>query len=165
MTLEVPFTEFVSTVKRTLGDADVYVVQHARGTLTTAADPTKNLVVASVNLAGLDATKTAVEAGGCICYVGSWFDPESPSLASGHQAAFIGAVAYKSSEPMPGVWVDAYESMPTQVTVLRTMYEEFKGTGEIGDMTFEDFVSTANPNVVIVAPHEIQSFIDSKLGC
>ena len=165
MTLEVPFPEFLATVHRVLGISDVYIVKHARGTLVTAARPEQNTVIAAVNPAGVEPTKATIEEQGALCHYGSWFDPESPAMASSHVATFIGAVGYRSSETIPGVWVDAYEALPTQVQVLRAMYEEFRGTGEIGDLSFEDFVSTAHPNVVIVSPTEIQAFIESKLSC
>lgn len=162
MTLEVPFAAFVATVRRTVGDSDVYLARHARGTLVTSARPESNVVVASVNPFGFDQTKSALEAAGVVCHAGSWFDPESPAMATSHIDIYVGAVAYRSSESSPGIWVDVYDSIPTQVQVLRAWYEEFRETGEVNDVTFEDFVRQAEPNVAIVTPTELQSFLEAK---
>ena len=165
MTLEVPFVEYVATVRRVLPGAEVYIARHASGTLVTAADPAQNTVVACVVSSNLDTTRKQLESAGVECHPGSWFDPESPAMAATHTDVFVGAVAYKTGESAPGIWVDAYDALPTQIAVLRRMFEEFRETGELDDVTFEEFTKHAEPTVAIVSPAELHSFIEDKAGC
>ena len=165
MTLEVPFGDFVETLKRFGGFNSAYLARHSRGTLVTAAKPSENFVIASVNLGTLEQTRSALESQGCNCHPGSWFDPESPAMATSHIDTYIAAVAYTTAEPQPGVWLDAFDALPTQVQVLRSLFDEFRETGDLGDVSFEEFVNKANPTVAIISPTEIQGFIEAKLNC
>ena len=56
-------------------------------------------------------------------------------------------------------------SLPTQLTVLKTMYDEFRHTGDIEEVPFEEFVQFTNPNVVILSPAELESFAKQKEEC
>jgi hypothetical protein len=49
--------------------------------------------------------------------------------------------------------------------VLKSLFDEFRDTGELDEISFEEFVRQANPNVVIVSPSELQSFLTQKDGC
>ncbi len=162
MTLEVSFTEYAETVARMLPGTDVYVAKHAHGALITAADAKQHLVVACVHTASAETTQKALEKAGLTCRSGSWFDPESPAMSHAHAEVYVGAVAYKTGEATPGIWVDAYASLPTQMMVLRQMFDEFVATGELGEATFEEFTKHADPSVVILAPSELSRFIEGK---
>ena len=50
------------------------------------------------------------------------------------------------------------------MAVLRTMFDEFRDTGEMEHISFEEFLQLANPNVVILTPSELRSFMDQKSG-
>jgi hypothetical protein len=60
------------------------------------------------------------------------------------------------------VWMDAYQEEPNHVHVLQALYEEFRQTGEMSDVTIEDFIRNANPNVVVVSDTQLKGFIDAK---
>jgi hypothetical protein len=49
--------------------------------------------------------------------------------------------------------------------VLKAMYDEFRATGEVDEVPFEEFVQLANATVVIVSPVEIESFLKQKEEC
>ncbi len=49
--------------------------------------------------------------------------------------------------------------------VLKAMYEEFRATGELGDVAMEEFIRLANPNVVIISPNELLSYLLQKEDC
>ncbi|MBI3720930.1 MAG: hypothetical protein HY248_00125, partial [Fimbriimonas ginsengisoli] len=55
-----------------------------------------------------------------------------------------------------------YEDPPTQLQVLRTLYDEFRETGEVGDVSFDAFVRMAQPNVLILSLAELREFLRSK---
>jgi hypothetical protein len=73
-------------------------------------------------------------------------------------ALWVAAVAYKSAEDTPGVWVDTYESKPSTGQVLAELYEEFRQTGEVGDVSLEEFIRLSDPNVVVLSPEEQAEF-------
>ena len=79
--------------------------------------------------------------------------------------AFIAAVSYYSKEASPGLWMDAYPTPPTPQIVLRSIYDEFRANDEIGDVTYEEFLRLAHPNVVILSPGEIATFLAQKEEC
>lgn len=94
---------------------------------------------------------------------GSWSQgTDLPDREISISEAYVAAIAYQSSEHKPGIWVDAFPSLPTQVQALRALFDEFRATGEIAEVSFEEFVRLANPNVVIVGPAEIHSFLTQK---
>jgi len=165
MTLHVPFDQFAKTVARILATKSVFVTTHGAGALATAADPEKGIMIVSVSDSTPTATKSKLTHAGLEPLEGSWrISDELPTDEDGQCEAFIAAVAYKSGESMPGIWVDAHSTLPTQVQVLRAMYEEFRQTGELPDVSFEEFVRLSEPNVVVVSPNDIQSFLEKKEG-
>ncbi len=166
MTLQVTFDRFAETVKRMLNHEEAYVSPHAAGSLVTSAKPDRAVVVASVSPNAPEVVTSMLLEQGLVVYPGTWLTPEEVLADSAQQTAtFIAAVSYKSSSDKAGVWVDAYPSLPTQVTVLKTMFDEFRDTGELEDIPFEEFVQLANPNVVIVTSAEIESFLKQKEEC
>jgi len=163
MTLHVPFEQFSKTVARLLGSKEAYVSARSAGAVITAGDGQKGVIVVCNSDHAPAAAKSKLSSAGLEVYDGVWKlsdDAECEQCAASE--AYIAAVAYKSAETMPGVWVDAHRAMPTQVQVLRAMYDEFRETGELPDVSFEEFVRLSEPNVVIVSPNEIQSFLDKK---
>ncbi|MFI5386541.1 MAG: hypothetical protein ACHQ50_10525 [Fimbriimonadales bacterium] len=166
MTLQVTFDQFAETVKRLLNQQEAYVSQHAMGTLVTAAKPEKTVVVAALVSQSPEAVTAMLKERGMSVFDGTWLTPEEVlAPAAGLAQTYVAAVSYRSGAEKAGVWVDAYPALPTQVTVLKTMYEEFRQTGEVDDVAFEEFVQLANPNVVIVTPTELESFLRQKEEC
>ncbi len=166
MTLHVPFEQFPHAVQRLLGTKDVYLAPHGYGTLVTAADGSNGILVMCATDHSPATAKTKLHKEGLEVFEGAWrLTDEPPSEPQGSCEAFIAAVAYKSGESTPGVWVDAYSTLPTQVQVLRAMYDEFRETGELPEVSFEEFVRLSEPNVVILSPNDLQSFLDKKPDC
>lgn len=166
MTLQVSFDRFAETVKRLLNLQEAYVVRHNPGTLVTAAKPEKSIVVASVAPTPVEVTTSQLKESGIEVFEGTWLTAEE-IMAQGEPEAkpYIAAVSYRSSGDKAGVWVDAFPTMPTQVAVLRSMFEEFRATGELDEIPFEEFSTLANANVVIVSPAEIESYLRQKEEC
>ncbi len=166
MTLHVPFEQFAKTVQRMLEGKDAFVSTHGYGALATAADPQKGILILSQTDHAPAAAKAKLTHAGLEVHDGAWraadtLDAEMEEICE----AYIAAVSYKSGEAKPGVWVDAHPAQPTEVQVLRAMYDEFRETGELPDVSFEEFVRLSEPNVVIVTPNEIHSYLDKKADC
>lgn len=139
----------------------------SRGVVATAVHVSEDRMVASSTHLTLTDARKLLEKKGMSIHRGRWsleVEPELEPLEL--KSAYIGAVAYETNEGRPGIWVDVYAEMPTQVLVLRALYEEFRSTGELVDVSFEEFVRLGKPNVAIVSPAEITKYLESKEpGC
>ena len=163
MTLNVPFDQFAKTIERVLGLSEAYVTVSSGTCIVSSAVPEKAIIVVSKTDHELAIVKAKLHHQGITLHEGSWSLEVEPIGASTENVmGYIAAVSYRSGESTPGVWVDAYATLPTQVQVLRALYDEFRETGELPEVSFEEFVRLADPNVVIVAPNEIQSFLEKK---
>jgi len=160
MILQVPFEQFASTVKRVLKQKEVFVTSRGNTALATSASDDRNTVVASASLFSLAEARTQLEKEGLQVFDGSWHTDGLVDLGSDQEAPFVAAVAYVSEEHTPGLWIDAYPSLPTHITVLKALYEEFRQTGQVADVTFEEFVRMAKPTVVVTTPEELRGFVD-----
>lgn len=165
MILNVPYEEFPAAAKR-IGAKDAFVSERPGGSVITAADPHKNVIVVctcecSFEDVQRDLTKEEIKAA-----KGRWADA-SPILDGGvdGQGAYVAAVSYQSASHMPGLWMDAYPTAPTPQIVLRGMYDEFRENHEIGNVTYEEFLRWAHPNVVILSPSEIATYLSQKEEC
>jgi hypothetical protein len=166
MILHVEFDQFLPTVKRMLDSKDIYLRLHGGTAVLTAASPAKPIVVASAVNGELGQIRQRVENEGFTVYDGEWTDAgEGASDRLGDRQAYIAAVAYQSRERVPGLWLDAYPTAPAQGVVLRAFYDELLQNGEIPEVSFEEFIRLANPNIVIIGPSEIQSYLADKDTC
>lgn len=158
MVLVVEFDDFAAAAKRHLGEAVAYVAKANGPTMVTAADSrTGALVQSSTMLSPLEVRKR-LEADGLTVVNGRWtLDPDATELDAG-KPVWIAAVAYKSSDKLPGLWVDAYPERPTTGDVLTALYEEFGEEGDLQDISLEEFIRIGQPNVVIVSPEELDKF-------
>jgi hypothetical protein len=165
MTLQVSFDQFAETAKRVLGVEEAYLTSRDGATLVTAASSDKPVVVAAFSPGDPEIAAEALKKAGFTTFTGTWLTPEEVIEQTATPSVYIAAVSYRSAEDKPGVWVDAYPSLPTQVTVLKAMYDEFRSTGQMDEIPFEDFAQLANTNVVIVSPSEIESYVRAKEEC
>jgi len=163
MTLQVPFEQFVQASRRILGAREAFVTSHGSGSLVTCSTSTSRTVVAAITPINPDAARAQLKLAGFETFDGAWSAEGLTDLGEcAPNEAFITAVGYISADGRPGVWIDAYTELPSQVQVLRGMFEEFRDTGETADVSFEEFVRLANANVVIVSPSQIKSFLAGK---
>lgn len=166
MTLHVPFDQFSRTVQRVLGTKEAYVAASGPGSVVSSAVVEKGFIVVSRTDHSVGAARSKLEHAGLTIHEGNWSLAVDTDLHGEDRAdPFVAAVAYRSGETTPGVWVDAYPTLPTQIQVLRAMYDEFRQTGELPDVSFEEFVRLSDPNVVIVTPNDLQSFLEKKGDC
>lgn len=166
MILHVEFDQFAPTVERLLHAKEAYIRHHGGTTVVSAAQPDKHAVVASSVRETVEHVRSRLEKEGFEVHEGEWTDAgESPADRLGDRQCYIAAVSYVSREKMPGLWLDAYPAEPVTGSVLRAFYDELEGNGEIAEVSFEEFIRLANPNVVIIGPSEIQSYLNDKENC
>jgi len=165
MTLHVPFEQFAETATRLFGHCDVFLSVTHRGTVATAIHSTQQRMVTANTSLEIKTCKAKLEKAGLKVFEGAWSqDGEEPGEEREFGDLHIAAVAYLAENGLPGVLVDAFEGEPTEVQSLRTIYEEFRSTGEVADVSFEEFVRLAKPTVAIVTPMEIGHYLEAKKG-
>jgi hypothetical protein len=161
--LQVPLANFGDTAQRVLeGCRDVYITPHLQQTLVTASKPGLPVIAAIADLT-VDKAKKELQKQGLTVYDGRW----NTDLSLEHEGddlteVYIAGVAYKTESGPPGIWIDAYAANPTQVQVLKIMYDEMISTGEMTEVSFEEFVRVSEANVVVVGPGELRSFLAEK---
>jgi hypothetical protein len=163
MTLQVPFEQFAHTVKRVLSAREAYITHRGAGSLVTAAAHTGGTVVAAITPITPEAARAQLKVAGFETFEGAWSTEGALDLCGPDPSeAYVAAVAYESIDKRPGVWIDAYPDQPSQVQVLRSMYDEFRDTGELAEVSFEEFVRVASATVVIVSPAQIRGYLEAK---
>ena len=159
MTLEVPFEGFVEAAKKLAGDGPAFVSAENGGTRLTAADPSKNVRVVAFSSEDPASVAETLRAKGLGVVEGRWMPDDAPA-ASGE--IHVAAVAYRAEGTQPGLWVDAFPEAPTAVQAVRAMVEEFRDTGEMTDVAFEEFMRLAEPTVVILTPADLRGYAAAK---
>ncbi|AIE84670.1 hypothetical protein [Fimbriimonas ginsengisoli] len=163
MTLQVPFEQFAAAAKRVLGAREAFVARHPSGALVTASSSTARTVVAAVAPFPPEEARKRLKEAGLETFEGVWSIEGLTELEEECPAeTYVVAIGYESSDGKPGVWVDAFAELPTQVQALKAMYEELRETGELSEVSFEEFVRLANVNVVIVSPAQLRGFLSAK---
>ncbi len=164
MVLTVPFEDYASVAKR-LALVDVFVAERNSHTHISAVDIQKQVLVTAASELPLKEVTKKLESTGLHVFPGQWSDQDQGGNGGTNCEAFVAAVAYRSRESMPGLWMDAFPTMPTPQIVLRAMFDEFRSNDEIGNVTYEEFIKLAHPNVLILNPSEITTFVTSKQEC
>jgi len=164
MILHVDFEQFIPTVQRVLQAKEVYVRDHNGLIAVSAANPERKFVVGSTQRGDLLEVRGKLEKAGFEVYEGEWGEAgEWPADRMVEEPIYIAAIGYQSREKTPGLWVDAFPALPNTATALRAFYDELSANGEIAEISFEEFVRAANPNVVILGPNELRAYVKEKL--
>lgn len=159
MVLTVPFEGFAEAAKSHGGLRAAYVTTFGSQTVITAFDPVSGVIIRAHTLEPSSVVRAQLESSGLKTGEGLWGDrSEDPA------ALWVAAVAYKSVESMPGIWVDTFEDEPSKGQVLQAMYDEFRASGEAEDVLLDEFIELAEPNVVILSPDQQAEFARSR-GC
>lgn len=159
MILTVPIDDFAETVKRHTKSTEAYVSVVGGRTLATAIDADRGLLLRAETDAPADATKQKLTKSGLKVHDGHGGDPSEGQT----QSYWIGAVAYKSVEETPGLWVHAFASKPSTGQVLSALYEEFRESGDVNEVPLEEFIRLADPNVVVLGPDELADFASKSV--
>jgi len=167
MVLRVELDRFPEEVAARLSSRAAYLSRNGVGTVVTACDPDKPLLIVAATPQPVDEARQQLKAAGMEPIDGRWEDRDEVSeQASSH--AWIAAVAYRTRELKSGLWVDAYDHQPTPAEIVKRLYEEFRESGELAEVAFEEFMKLAVPTVVVVGPEEIQRYVERNAtgeGC
>ena len=164
MTLRVDYVDFADSVIRITGKREAYwraLGEHIR---LSAADPKSQTIVRASTTLDFETVGKALVAENFLLVPGEWTDESD--VAVDVVESVVGAVAavtYETTGHHPGVWMDAYPNVPTELEVLEAMYEELTHNGEIPAVTFDRFTSDLNGHVVILTNQQIRNYIGAKL--
>jgi len=164
MTLQVPFRNFISAVSRHLERPLVYMHRDGAHTTLSAADPGRGVVVTTTTDEPLTRIKERLDHEGFSVSDGCWTEGHLARQESESHETYVGAVAYRTRDESPGLWVDAFPNEPTPAVVLQAIYAEFETHGEMGEVSFEEFLKLAKPTVVIISPEQIANFVRQRSG-
>lgn len=76
------------------------------------------------------------------------------------QDFWIAGIAYRTEEDQPGLWMDAFPHPPTASEILTSLLDEFVSEGVVDDQDRDQFAKWGSPNIILLSPDEIQSFLD-----
>lgn len=153
MTLRVPFEQFSDAVRLHLQTRDVYAQGDRVRTIISAADSDRKMIVIATVHKSFDEVQALLSAEGLKVHSGIWSLDDDHELLS---LPYIGAVSYRANKNKTGVWVGAYDKEPTPIEVLQEVYEEFRNSGELTDISLDDFVEAAQTTVVVLSPSAIE---------
>ena len=160
MTLQVPFSEFAASADRLAKGKEIYLCRQSGRTLLTVAH--SDFVLVAITNRTMEEVRRLLTAAKATVQEGRWaFDGELFEELEAESRAYVGAVAYATPEGRPGLWIDAFESAPTDLQVLQAMFAEMTTNGEV-EMNFETFIKVANASVAVVGPDELSHYVEQK---
>ena len=159
MTLRVPFDGFVEAVRRNLSTHDAYVYSDKARVVVSAGQGDKKMVVISSAKMTIDEAKTKLHGEGLHVFDGLWSIGDDFELM---EMPYLGAVSYRANKEKTGVWIEAYPELPSESRVLQDLFEEFQETGELGEMTYDQFEEGAQATVVVLTPDQLETFLTAK---
>jgi hypothetical protein len=148
MVLNTTFEEFPALAERYAPGHPVFVTETDQGPCATVFNPDQQAMVRAL---GHDkgAVVFKLEQAGFEVLEGGWSN-EVPKVGP----TWLCAVAYRSSEKKPGLWVGMMEKPTTAEEVIKTMYEEFQASGDVEDLPLTEFMRLAEPNILVLDPEE-----------
>jgi hypothetical protein len=165
LVLTVDIKDFAAAVKEWASVKDVFLSSSAKGSVLTAANPQKNILIVCKTEEDPRTLEEMLAKSGLSISAGKWGESGAQNGAADLQGSYIVGIAYQSRDQSPGLWMDAFATMPTPQIAIRAMYDEFRANNEVGNVSYEEFLKLAHPNVVILSPSEIATYLQSKEEC
>lgn len=76
--------------------------------------------------------------------------------------AHVVAIAYLSGSGKPGVWIDAFDSPPSEAEALKAFYDDLVASGEPISMSFEAFARDGHFSVAVTSAEELAAYRAAK---
>ncbi len=163
LVLDVEFEAFFEEAKLRMPGERIYLARRSGRTWLTAASGPAGVLLRASTDRSLAQVEESVRVRNVDFAIGQWSaDGQLEEFRSFD--AVIAGVAYRSEESKPGLWLDAFPDEPSVQEVLTSFYNELTQSGDAGDISFEDFLRLASPNVVILRGEEIRYHLGMKDG-
>lgn len=158
--MHVDFEHIAEEVKRHGYKPWAYVSRDRNTTLVTVGSPESRTVVQAETTLGPEEAKKLLTEQGLLVAPGRWVpDPFAGELHIA-QPIWVTAVAYRTQDEKPGLWVDASRSELSVGDVLRDFYEEMGTETDLSTTSLDEFIVLTNPNVVVLGPDQLAAFAD-----
>lgn len=162
MVLHVDFSHLIEEAKRHGLKPWVYLHTIGSKVVATVADPSSHMIVQSEARITIDEAKASAAEQGLLVHEGRWTpDPMSGEINVQEQI-WVAAVAYKSTEERPGLWVHGYRGNPSAGDVLKDFFDEMSGETDLAGVSLDDFSEAVNPNIIVLGPNELAAFADAS---
>lgn len=162
MVLKVTFDDFPDAVRQYTEGQDAFLAEVPSGVAVTAGNPATGMIVSALADMDEEAARAVLAERGLKVHDGTWaMEADDPVIGS--EQVYFAAVAYRSREVVPGLWLDAFPYEPSRADVLREMFEEFIRNGEMKEVTFDEFVRSSFANVVVLSPDEVKGYLSKKI--
>jgi hypothetical protein len=155
MNLRVPYSDFVRELRQRLPLAEVYLERSGMAVILTAGDVAAGFTLLSLAPVPLSEVQEMLTSEGLSFRPGRWFVPDGATQILPH----VVAISYRSGEDKPGLWVEAYPYKPTPGHALGRLFDELTSDGYLENSSLDDFIRLAEPNVVILDPEELSTFM------
>lgn len=159
MVLKVDWADFVGEVASRGSEGRIYLAETSAGCRATFFDPTDRVVVSAQTGVAMQEAEAVLRDAGLPIRRGTWTLDESDDHL---RAVTVAAIAYRSEDAKPGLWLDAYHGNRTEGEVIKAMYDELMANQEARTMPLEEFTKLLEPNVLILGPAELQRFADQN---
>jgi hypothetical protein len=148
MILTVALADFPAAAKRYAAGQPAFLSPD-KGRITCSCFGPESRILVTANATDEAKARAALTEAGIDVFMGSW---SLDRALSGEK--WICAVAYKAGDRKPGLWVDACPGPVSVAEVLTKLFDEFKAEGLLEEMGYEEFIQSAQPNVLILDPAE-----------
>jgi hypothetical protein len=155
MTLRVPFEGFARAVQSVLELKEVFLHETPRGVILTAGK--ENVVVVTRLAKSKAEVAHLLHEQGLKVWDGLWSVDDDQELL---HLPFVAAVSYRATSKSTGVWVNAFANEPTELDVLSQVYDEFRRTEAIPEMSLEQFSELAQVTIQIISPGQLEGFME-----
>lgn len=160
MVLHVEFSRLAEEAKRHSLKPWVYMFAVGVKIVATIADPAARFILQSEILGSLENAKQLASDQGLLVSEGRWTpDPMSGEISVQEQI-WVAAVAYKSVDEKPGLWVNGYRGNPSAGDVLKDFFEEMANEADLSSVSLDEFSEAVLPNVIVLGPNELAAFAD-----
>lgn len=161
MVLKVPLEDLPEAMNQLGITGPVFVAGLGGRSLVSAAHPERSILLHADAKDVVDDVKAWLAEQGLTALNGCWTADGAETILP-TTSFWITAIAYRSHDSKPGLWVDALAFKPSAGEALTKMFEEFRAAGELDGMTIEEFIERADPNVVVLDPDEQARFADDS---
>lgn len=163
MVLQVELAHLAEEAKRHHVKPLAYLSKVGNRCTVTVGDPNGRFVIQADTPMDEDQVRASLTEQGMLIGHGRWVpDPLAGELQV-RESLFVAAVAYKSAEEKPGLWIHAYRGEPTVGDVVKAFYHEMSEEAGLTAVPLETFLAATEPHVLVLNPEQLEAFANQDL--
>ncbi len=161
MILELEFKEFIEYILNQKDlEKDVFYQQKGDRLVLTINGKKKDCVVRCNTGFNLQEIEIEFADLGFRLRKGRWFyADEVKGVDLGY---WLTVISYPTTKDTPGIWVDMSYEKPTTQKALKKMYEEFVHSGDLSEISFDDFNSHPGFHVMFLPSSALKRLLEKN---